>query len=87
MYGCDRFCTYCIVPLTRGKIRSRKKEDVLTEIQTMIAAGCKEVTLIGQNVNSYGIDFATEINYKFTDLLIDVAKTKIPRIRFSTSNP
>lgn len=87
MYGCDKFCTYCIVPYTRGKIRSRKKEDILDEINEMIKQGYKEVTLIGQNVNSYGIDFEGDQKYHFADLLKDVAKTNIPRIRFTTSNP
>lgn len=86
MYGCDKFCTYCIVPLTRGKIRSRKKEDILEEVNNMIKAGYKEVTLIGQNVNSYGIDFEDK-NYVFANLLEDVAKTNISRVRFTTSNP
>lgn len=87
MYGCDKFCTYCIVPLTRGKIRSRKKLDILDEINQMIKDGYKEVTLIGQNVNSYGIDFDENERYFFADLLKDVAATGIPRIRFTTSNP
>lgn len=86
MYGCDHFCTYCIVPFTRGKIRSRTKDDILKEINDLIKDGYKEVTLLGQNVNDYGNDFKDQ-NYKFKDLLIDVAKTQIPRIRFTTSNP
>lgn len=86
MYGCDKFCTYCIVPYTRGKIRSRSKESIVKEIQSLINKGYKEVTLLGQNVNSYGIDFKNE-NYKFWNLLEDVAKTGIKRIRFATSNP
>lgn len=87
MYGCDKFCTYCIVPYTRGKIRSRKKEDILNEVNEMINEGYKEVTLIGQNVNSYGIDFGDENKYLFYNLLEDVAKTGIKRVRFTTSNP
>lgn len=87
MYGCDKFCTYCIVPLTRGKIRSRKKEDILDEVNQMIQQGYKEVTLIGQNVNSYGIDFQGDNKYLFANLLEDVAKTGIDRVRFTTSNP
>ncbi|MDE7088058.1 MAG: tRNA (N6-isopentenyl adenosine(37)-C2)-methylthiotransferase MiaB, partial [Malacoplasma sp.] len=87
MYGCDKFCTYCIVPVTRGKIRSRRKQDILNEVNQMISEGYKEVTLIGQNVNSYGIDFEGESNYLFWNLLEDVAKTGIQRIRFTTSNP
>lgn len=86
MYGCDKFCTYCIVPFTRGKIRSRKKEDILEEVYELIRKGYKEVTLIGQNVNSYGIDFLDE-EYLFHNLLEDVAKTNIERVRFTTSNP
>ncbi|WP_044891298.1 tRNA (N6-isopentenyl adenosine(37)-C2)-methylthiotransferase MiaB [Malacoplasma penetrans] len=87
MYGCDKFCTYCIVPMTRGKIRSRRKEDILDEVHQMISEGYKEVTLIGQNVNSYGIDFDNGENYLFNNLLEDVAKTGIERVRFTTSNP
>lgn len=87
MYGCDKFCTYCIVPVTRGKIRSRRKQDILNEITQMISDGYKEVTLIGQNVNSYGIDFDDGSNYLFWNLLEDVAKTGIERVRFTTSNP
>lgn len=86
MYGCDKFCTYCIVPFTRGKIRSRSKQDILDEINELIRKGYKEVTLIGQNVNSYGIDLKGE-NYVFPNLLEDVAKTNIERVRFTTSNP
>lgn len=86
MYGCDHFCTYCIVPYTRGKIRSRRKEDILKEVNELIKNGYKEVTLLGQNVNAYGIDFKME-KYDFSDLLQDVANTKISRIRFATSNP
>jgi tRNA-2-methylthio-N6-dimethylallyladenosine synthase len=85
MFGCDKFCTYCIVPYTRGQIRSRSKDDVLKEVNQLIKDGYKEVTLLGQNVNSYGIDF--DHDYHFYDLLEDVAKTKIPRVRFVTSNP
>lgn len=86
MFGCDKFCTYCIVPFTRGKIRSRKKEDIINEVNDLIKDNFKEVSLIGQNVNAYGIDFSDE-NYSFANLLEDVAKTNIPRIRFTTSNP
>ena len=86
MDGCDNFCTYCIVPYTRGQQISRNKEDIINEIKQLKKNGCKEVTLIGQNVNDYGIDFKTK-KYHFKDLLIDVAKLKIPRIRFTTSNP
>jgi tRNA-2-methylthio-N6-dimethylallyladenosine synthase len=85
MYGCDKFCSYCIVPYTRGPLRSRKSEDILQEVNELIKKGYKEVTLIGQNVNSYGLDFKK--NYYFKNLLEDVAKTNIERVRFTTSNP
>jgi tRNA-2-methylthio-N6-dimethylallyladenosine synthase len=85
MYGCDNFCTYCIVPYTRGKIRSRDKQDILNEIVDLKNKGYKEVTLLGQNVNSYGID--KNDGYKFANLLEDVCKTNIDRVRFTTSNP
>ncbi len=83
MYGCDKFCTYCIVPYTRGRERSRKKEDILKEVKELKNNGYKEVTLLGQNVNAYGRD----IGEKFSDLLESVAKTGIERIRFVTSHP
>ncbi len=86
MYGCDKFCTYCIVPYTRGKQRSRMKDDIINEINDLIKQGYKEVTLLGQNVNAYGKDFKN-ISYNMKDLLLDVAKTKIERIRFVTSHP
>ncbi|MBO4919623.1 MAG: tRNA (N6-isopentenyl adenosine(37)-C2)-methylthiotransferase MiaB [Erysipelotrichaceae bacterium] len=85
MYGCDKFCTYCIVPYTRGKERSRQKEDIIDEIKTLIDQGYKEVCLLGQNVNAYGKDLKQD--YTFGNLLEDVAKTGIPRIRFMTSHP
>lgn len=86
MDGCDKFCTYCIVPYTRGQQISRSKEDIIDEIKHLMQNGLKEVTLIGQNVNSYGLDFKDK-KYHFKDLLEDIAKLNIPRIRFSTSNP
>ncbi|MDE5599776.1 MAG: tRNA (N6-isopentenyl adenosine(37)-C2)-methylthiotransferase MiaB [Ureaplasma sp.] len=86
-YGCDKFCTYCIVPYTRGKIRSRRKEDILSEVQELVNQGYKDITLLGQNVNSYGIDFEDSEKYLFADLLADVAKLNVPRLRFTTSNP
>ena len=85
IYGCDNFCTYCIVPYTRGKQRSRRKEDILQEVEELVKEGYQEVTLLGQNVNAYGKDL--EENYGMEDLLEDVAKTNIPRIRFMTSHP
>ena len=85
MYGCDKFCTYCIVPYTRGKERSRKSEDILREVNCLKEKGYKEVTLLGQNVNAYGTDREDEIS--FASLLENVAKTGIERIRFVTSHP
>ena len=85
MYGCDKFCTYCIVPYTRGKQRSRRKEYILKEVEELVKDGYKEVTLLGQNVNAYGKDL--EDNYKMENLLEDVAKTGIERVRFVTSHP
>ncbi|SEN35468.1 tRNA (N6-isopentenyl adenosine(37)-C2)-methylthiotransferase MiaB [Paenibacillus sp. OV219] len=86
MYGCDKFCTYCIVPYTRGKERSRRPEDVIAEVRELARQGFKEITLLGQNVNAYGKDFE-EINYRFGDLMADMTKINIPRIRFTTSHP
>lgn len=85
MYGCNKFCTYCIVPYTRGKERSRLKEDIIKEVKELVEQGYQEVTLLGQNVNSYGNDL--ELGYDFGDLIKEVAKTNIPRIRFTTSHP
>lgn len=86
MYGCDKFCTYCIVPYTRGKQRSRMPEDIINEVKDLIQKGYKEVTLLGQNVNAYGKDFK-DMDYKMENLLEDVAKTGIDRVRFVTSHP
>jgi len=86
MYGCDKFCTYCIVPYTRGKERSRRPEDVLAEVRELARKGYREVTLLGQNVNAYGKDF-TDRTYTFAHLLDDVRKIGIPRVRFTTSHP
>ena len=85
IYGCDKFCTYCIVPYTRGRERSRKKEDILEEVKELIRDGYQEVTLLGQNVNAYGKDLYDD--YGMGDLLEDIAKLEIPRIRFMTSHP
>ena len=85
MYGCDKFCTYCIVPYTRGKERSRDKSDIIYEVEQLVKQGYKEVCLLGQNVNAYGKDLNSD--YTFGNLLNDVAKTNIPRIRFMTSHP
>lgn len=85
IYGCDKFCTYCIVPFTRGRERSRKMEEVLEEVRDLKRQGYMEVTLLGQNVNAYGKDL--DLGYDFATLLEEVAKIGIPRIRFVTSHP
>ena len=85
MYGCDKFCTYCIVPYTRGKQRSRKSEDILKEVKELKEQGYKEITLLGQNVNAYGKDLDGEI--EFSKLLEKVSDIGIERIRFVTSHP
>ena len=85
MYGCDEFCTYCIVPYTRGKERSRAKEDIINEVLDLVKKGYKEITLLGQNVNAYGKDLGND--YTFGDLLTDLDKTGIKRIRYTTSHP
>ena len=85
IYGCDKFCTYCIVPYTRGGERSRKKEDIIKEVEELVKEGYKEVTLLGQNVNAYGKDLYND--YGLGELLEDVSKTNIDRIRFMTSHP
>lgn len=86
MYGCDKFCTYCIVPFTRGKERSRRPEDVIAEVRELARQGFKEITLLGQNVNAYGKDF-TDIEYTFANLMDDIRLIDIPRVRFTTSHP
>ena len=83
IYGCDKFCTYCIVPFTRGKELSRKEEDILEEIKKLKEEGYKEVTLLGQNVNAYGKD----INSSLAKLLKKVDSIGIERIKFMTSHP
>lgn len=85
MFGCDKFCTYCIVPYTRGKQRSRKPEYIIEEIEDLVKRGYLEVTLLGQNVNAYGKDL--EEKTTMGELLESVAKTGIQRIRFMTSHP
>ncbi len=86
MYGCDKFCTYCIVPYTRGKERSRRPEEIIQEVRQLAAQGYQEITLLGQNVNAYGKDF-DDINYGLGDLMDEIRKIDIPRIRFTTSHP
>lgn len=84
MYGCNNFCSYCIVPYVRGRERSRKKEDILAEIEQLAKEGYKEITLLGQNVNSY----KGGANYGFANLLKDVNKIEgIQRIRFVSPHP
>lgn len=85
MYGCNKFCTYCIVPYTRGRERSRKEEDILNEVRCLKEQGYKQVTLLGQNVDAYGKDFFD--TYAFANLLEKVAQTGIERIRFTTPYP
>ena len=84
-YGCDKFCTYCIVPFTRGMQRSRRHEEVIAEVRDLVRHGYNEVTLLGQNVSSYGADL--EDNPDFAGLLREVSDTGIARIRFMTSHP
>lgn len=85
IYGCNKFCTYCIVPYTRGKERSRKFDDVIAECKSLVDAGYQEITLLGQNVNAYGKDL--DEGKDFADLMEAVAKLGIPRLRFTTSHP
>ncbi len=85
MYGCDKFCTYCIVPYTRGRERSRRGMDIIEEVEELAKQGYKEITLLGQNVNAYGKDLDNQ--YGFAKLLNDLRAIDIPRIRFMTSHP
>ncbi len=86
MYGCDNFCTYCIVPYVRGHERSRSPQDVLDEFRGLVASGCKEITLLGQNVNSYGKGLAEPIDFAgLLELLC--AEPGDYHIRFMTSHP
>ncbi len=91
MYGCNNFCTYCVVPYVRGRERSRRPEDILNEIRELVKAGYLEITLLGQNVNSYGkgCDFGNGMGtYDFADLLSDICKIEGDYwIRFMTSHP
>ena len=86
MYGCNNFCTYCIVPHVRGRERSRASAEIIKEIEGMVAEGYKEVTLLGQNVNSYGKGLEENIN--FAELLRRINKIEgLERVRFMTSHP
>ena len=86
MYGCNNFCTYCIVPYVRGRERSRKSEDILKECRDLVESGIKDITLLGQNVNSYGKDLDEGID--FADLLAKIAAIDGDfKIRFMTSHP
>lgn len=86
MYGCNNFCTYCIVPYVRGRERSRKPEDIIKEIEDLVSKGYKEITLLGQNVNSYGKEL--EGNMDFAKLLRKVNEVEgLERVRFMTSHP
>jgi tRNA-2-methylthio-N6-dimethylallyladenosine synthase len=86
MYGCNNFCTYCIVPYVRGRERSRKPENILAEIRSLVADGVKEIQLLGQNVNSYGKNLENPIS--FAQLLEQVNEIEgLERIRFMTSHP
>ena len=87
-YGCNNFCTYCIVPYTRGRERSRKPSDIIAEIESLVKNGTKEVTLLGQNVNSYGKTLEEDQRISFAQLLRQVNKIEgLERIRFMTSHP
>lgn len=86
MYGCDKFCTYCIVPYTRGKERSREPQEIIDEVRELARHGYKEVTLLGQNVNAYGKDLEGG-KYRLSHLMDDIRQIGIPRVRFTTSHP
>ena len=86
IYGCDNYCTYCIVPYVRGQERSRPAEDIIESIKELVADGVKEVMLLGQNVNSYGQDL--DHNIDFADLLVEINNLKgLKRIRYMTPHP
>ena len=90
MYGCNNFCTYCIVPYVRGRERSRRPEDIIAEVRELVESGYKDITLLGQNVNSYGKDAKSDDGeiYDFADLLRDIDKIEGDYfIRFMTSHP
>ncbi|NLT58826.1 MAG: tRNA (N6-isopentenyl adenosine(37)-C2)-methylthiotransferase MiaB [Clostridiales bacterium] len=86
MYGCNNFCAYCVVPHTRGREISRRPEHILGEVRGLVLEGCRDITLLGQNVNSYGRDLGGEPD--FADLLADIDKIEGDyRLRFMTSHP
>ena len=85
MYGCNNYCTYCIVPYVRGRERSRQPDDIVREVEGLVKAGVQEIMLLGQNVNSYGR--VPDTGLDFAGLLRRVSETGIPRIRFMTSHP
>lgn len=85
-YGCNNFCTYCVVPYVRGREKSREPQEIINEVRALAEDSCKEITLLGQNVNSYGSNF--ENKFTFADLLYELNKIDgIERIRFMTSHP
>lgn len=93
--GCNNFCTFCVVPFTRGREKSRVESEILSEVRFLVEKGAKEITLLGQNVNSYGLDLigATDVKTSngalpFVDLLYAVSQIPgVERVRFTTSNP
>lgn len=85
MYGCNNYCSYCIVPYVRGRERSRKPEKILREAEGLLRSGVQEIMLLGQNVNSYGKDLDNP--FAFSELLKELDRMGIPRIRFMTSHP
>ena len=90
MQGCNNYCTYCVVPYTRGREVSRKNNDIIDEVKVLVRSGVKEITLLGQNVNSYGRtnEVSASAKYNFSDLLRDVSQVEgLKRLRFTTSNP
>lgn len=86
MYGCDNYCTYCIVPYVRGRERSRKPEEILKEVETLVAKGYREVTLLGQNVNSYGRNLDAKVDFSSLLRLLN-GVPGLERIRFMTNHP
>jgi len=88
MEGCNQFCSYCVVPYARGREKSRPFEEILCEVEQLVKRGFREITLLGQNVNSYGQDLTLKNKKNFADLLKDLVKIKgLQKISFLTSNP